>query len=81
MRERRLEGVGMLIYYLFSEKERMELENLVSKELKIVNGLLGDAEVIDRGDAIKERALKEKYQLLLSVLNKISNFNQKSYKL
>jgi hypothetical protein len=70
-----------LIYYLFSEKERRELEDLLLNELTIVKELLQKVEVINRGDVIKERALKEKRDLLLRVLFKITNNNQKSYNL
>ncbi|QGQ44036.1 hypothetical protein [Metabacillus sediminilitoris] len=70
-----------MIYYMFSEKERRELEDLVLNELTIVNSLLRKVEGIDRGDVIKERALKEKQDLLLSLINKVSNYNQKKYNL
>jgi hypothetical protein len=70
-----------LIYYLFSEKERRELEDLLLNELTIVKELLQKMEAINRGDVIKERALKEKRDLLLRVLFKITNNNQKSYNL
>ena len=70
-----------MIYYMFSEKERRELEDLVLNELTIVKSLLRKVEEIDRGDVIKERALKEKQDLLLSLINKVSNYNQKKYNL
>jgi hypothetical protein len=66
---------------MFSEKERRELEDLVLNELTIVKSLLRKVEEIDRGDVIKERALKEKQDLLLSLINKVSNYNQKKYNL
>jgi hypothetical protein len=66
---------------LFSEKERRELEELLLNELTIVKELLRKVEVINRGDVIKVRALKEKRDLLLRVLFKITNNNQKSYNL
>lgn len=66
---------------MFSEKERRELEDLVLNELTIVKSLLRKVEEIDRGDVIRERALKEKQDLLLSLINKVSNYNQKKYNL
>jgi hypothetical protein len=70
-----------MIYYLFSEKERMELEGLLINEMNLIGELLNKGEVIGRRDMVKIRALNERRELLLNVYEKISNNKQKSFNL
>jgi hypothetical protein len=70
-----------VIYYLFSEKERIELEDLLCNELMEVRELLDHAEIVGRSDTIKFRALKERRELLLCLFYKISNNKEKSLEL
>ncbi|MGM7724761.1 hypothetical protein [Metabacillus sp. Hm71] len=58
-----------MLYYLFNDKERMQLEDLLINEINVVKELLGK----DEASEIKIRALKERNELLLRLLNKISN--------
>jgi hypothetical protein len=67
-----------VIYYLFSEKERIQLEDLLCNELMEVRVLLDKAEVVGKSDMTKFRALKERRELLLCLFYKISNNNEKS---
>jgi hypothetical protein len=67
-----------MIYYLFSEKERMELEELLINEMTGVKELLNKVEVTERRNIIKVRALKERREILLSLFYKISNNKGKS---
>lgn len=66
-----------MIYYLFNEKERVQLEDLLCHELNEVRALLDKAEIVGRSDMTKFRALKEKRELLLSLFYKISNNKEK----
>jgi hypothetical protein len=67
-----------VIYYLFSEKERIQLEELLCNELMEVRVLLDKVEVVGKSEMTKFRALKEKRELLLCLFYKISNNNEKS---
>jgi hypothetical protein len=67
-----------VIYYLFSEKERIQLEDLLCNELMEVRVLLDKAEIVGKSDTTKFRALKERRELLLCLFYKISNNNEKS---
>ncbi|MBO1515296.1 hypothetical protein [Metabacillus bambusae] len=70
-----------MIYYLFSEKERVQLVDLLCNELMEVRALLDKAEIVGRGDMTKFRALKERRELLLCLFYKISNNKEKSLEL
>ncbi|MGM0878732.1 MAG: hypothetical protein ACQEWV_29635 [Bacillota bacterium] len=67
-----------MIYYLFSEKERMELEELLINEMTGVKELLNKVEVTERREMIKVRALMERRAILLSLFYKISNNKEKN---
>ncbi len=58
-----------MLYYLFNDKERMQLEDLLINEINVVKELLSK----DEASEIKIRALKERNELLLRIFNKISN--------
>ncbi len=59
-----------MIYYLFQEKERMELEGLLTREIKEVNDLIN---TIDCTNSHKDRALQERRDILFRIMKKISN--------
>lgn len=70
-----------MIYYLFNEKERLELENLLLNEMFIVKELLCKVEKTEKRNMIKVRALKERRDLLFRLIYKISNNKEKSMEL
>ncbi|KKI90968.1 hypothetical protein WQ54_17650 [Bacillus sp. SA1-12] len=61
-----------MIYYLFNDKERMQLEDLLKNEINVVKDLLSRDEGLGNVNWIKIRALQERNELLLGLLNKIS---------
>jgi len=59
-----------MIYYLLHEKERIELESIISREIKEVHQLIG---TIDSSDWVKRRALQERINVLFSIKKKFEN--------
>lgn len=59
-----------MIYYLLHEKERIELESIISREIKEVHELI---ETIDSSNWIKRRALQERRNVLFSIKKKFIN--------
>lgn len=57
-----------MMYYLFQEKERIELESILSREIQEVNELL---EGTDSSKQIKGRALQERKEVLFNIIKKI----------
>lgn len=57
-----------MIYYLLHEKERAELESILSREIEEVNGLI---EGVDDSNWIKRRALLERKHVLFNIKKKI----------
>jgi|GEM_PF-5537508 len=57
-----------MMYYLFQEKERIELESILSREIQEVNELL---DVSDSSNRIKGRALQERREVLFNIIKKI----------
>ncbi|PMC34112.1 hypothetical protein CJ195_24445 [Bacillus sp. UMB0899] len=55
-------------YYLLHEKERIELECIVSYEIRKVNELI---EKMDSSKSIKRRALQERKNVLMNIKKKI----------
>lgn len=68
-----------LIYYTLSEKERIELEMLIEKEINIVEELLKDVEINKRSHIVK-KAIEEKNYLLNVLMMKFSKKRKKVYK-
>jgi hypothetical protein len=69
----------LMIYYLFSEKERIELEDLLINEMTVVNDLLQKKEEVkEKSNAINLRAIEEKRKILLGLFKKISS-NKKTF--
>ncbi|APH06611.1 hypothetical protein [Bacillus weihaiensis] len=58
-----------MIYYLFEEGERLELESILTKEQMLVDKLLVEKE---RENHIIDRALKERRDILDKISRKIS---------
>ncbi|XQY92076.1 hypothetical protein ACNRWW_00930 [Metabacillus sp. HB246100] len=58
-----------MIYYLFEEGERLELESILTKEQVLVDNLLVEKE---RENHIIDRALKERRDILDKISRKIS---------
>ncbi|WP_273125248.1 hypothetical protein [Bacillus weihaiensis] len=58
-----------MIYYLFEEGERLELESILIKEQMLVDKLLVEKE---RENHIIDRALKERRDILDKISRKIS---------
>ncbi len=68
-----------LIYYTLSEKERIELEMLIEKEINIVQELLKEDEINKRSHLVK-KAIEEKNHLLNVLMMKFSKKRKKVYK-
>ncbi|UHA60929.1 hypothetical protein KDJ21_004340 [Metabacillus litoralis] len=49
-----------MIYYLFHEKERKEIEQMLIRELSELDDLIYIRESLGEGNSVRERALKEK---------------------
>ena len=58
-----------MIYYLLHEKERIELEYMLSYEIRKVNELI---ETIDTSNWIKKRALQERKNVLINIKKKLA---------
>ncbi|WP_226671078.1 hypothetical protein [Metabacillus litoralis] len=60
-----------MIYYMFKEKERLELESILLDELKSINDILESGRIKEQENSLKERALKERTKILMSLLSKL----------
>ena len=56
-----------MIYYLFHDKERIELESILSREIRELNELI---ETSDSSNGIKIRALQERRNVLFNIKKK-----------
>lgn len=61
-----------MIYYLFHEKERKEIEQMLIRELSELDDLIYIRESLGEGNSVRERALKEKRDILVNVMSKIT---------
>lgn len=61
----------MIIYYVFDDRERMELEELLYNKLNSINELKEDLEIKDRTSMIRIRALTEKREILMRINAKV----------
>ena len=66
-----------IIYFVFDERERMELEELLYNKLNSMNDLKEDLEIKDKRSLIKMRALKEKREILIRINTKVSKEKKK----
>lgn len=61
-----------MIYFMFKEKERLELESILMNELEYTNEMIEKESQKEVGNRIKERALKERTKILMGILYKIA---------
>ncbi|TXC85644.1 hypothetical protein FS935_20705 [Metabacillus litoralis] len=61
-----------MIYFMFKEKERLELESILMNELEYTNEMIEKECQKEVGNRIKERALKERTKILMEILYKIA---------
>lgn len=61
-----------MIYYLFHEKERQEIEQMLIRELSELDELIYIRASLGEGNCVKERALLEKRDILVNVMSKIT---------
>ena len=66
-----------MIYFMFKEKERLELESILMNELEYTNEMIEKESQKEVGNRIKERALKERTKILMGILYKIAKWTFK----
>lgn len=70
MFRKNVRGGLKMIYYLLHEKEKIELESIISREIREAHELIG---TIDSSNWVKRRALQERINVLFSIRKKFEN--------
>lgn len=61
-----------MIYFMFKEKERLELESILMNELNYITEMLETEIQKEKESIIKKRALKERKKILMEILYKVA---------